>query len=194
MTPAAVKAFLEDDAENLIAAMVPGGIEAQEKRGQMAQAALQTLPLKLKRDEFEAAGFVFGDPADDLFVNVTFPEGWTKKPSSHDMWTEILDEKGRVRGSIFYKAAFYDRSASARLSPRFHVGEDYLIKTSRTVSVRDACGVVQFSIEGLAVPDWNDRPASELAAQAIDAARLKCQCYLVENWPDYGNPNAYWND
>lgn len=115
ITPAALLAAQCGQMDNFIAASTPGGIEAQEKRGQVEQAKKQTLPQDLKRAEFEALGFVFGEPLDDLFVNVTFPTGWEKKPTDHSMWTDIVDETGKKRGAIFYKAAFYDRSAHAYL-------------------------------------------------------------------------------
>lgn len=35
------------------------------------------------------------------------------------MHSDLLDNKGRRRGSIFYKAAFYDRRADFRLSKRY---------------------------------------------------------------------------
>ena len=34
------------------------------------------------------------------------------------MWSDLLDDKGVKRGSIFYKAAFYDRSAFLRLKEK----------------------------------------------------------------------------
>lgn len=89
------------------------------KAGQIEQSFKETLPIEgtsgESRAAFEALGFVFGVPADDLFVNVTFPKGWRKQPTYRDMWTNVLDEKGTVQASIFYKAAFYDRRAFVRL-------------------------------------------------------------------------------
>lgn len=121
MTPAALSAALAGNIDNFIAASTPGGIKAQEKAGQIEQSFADTLPIKgtstpEQRAKFEALGFVFGDSADDLFVKATFPKGWKKKVTDHDMWTEIVDERGTKRGGIFYKAAFYDRSAHVYLN------------------------------------------------------------------------------
>lgn len=93
-----------------------GSIEASEARGQQELVHSNTLPSEMQkedRDTLEAAGVVFGKVVggDSLFIQCTLPEGWTKKPASHPMWSELLDEKGRKRASIFYKAAFYDRKA-----------------------------------------------------------------------------------
>ncbi len=112
MTPAPLLAVLDGNTENFLAASTPGGIEAQEKAGQIEQSFAETLPIEISgREEFEAAGFVFGKAIDDLFLEAKFPEGWRKRVTNHSMWTEILDAEGKVFGVIFYKAAFYDRSA-----------------------------------------------------------------------------------
>jgi hypothetical protein len=128
MTPAALVAALSGDVENFVVASTPGGIEAQEKRGQIEQSLDETLPVdgtstEAQRKEFEALGFVFkmdraaaqSQGRNELFVPVAFPKDWRKKPTEHSMWTDILDGEGNKRGSIFYKAAFYDRSAHVHL-------------------------------------------------------------------------------
>jgi hypothetical protein len=62
-------------------------------------------------------GFTFGDPDPDdpLFMPATLPEGWKREPADHDMWSYVVDDLGRQRAAVFYKAAFYDRKAYARL-------------------------------------------------------------------------------
>jgi hypothetical protein len=91
-------------------------IENMEARGQRELVASAQFPTEREGD-FEALGFVFSDPLPDdpLFCNAEFPEGWRLVPSDHSMWSEIVDETGARRGSVFYKAAFYDRSAFAQV-------------------------------------------------------------------------------
>jgi len=91
-------------------------IENQEKRGQTSFVASEMLPIRCPRVELEALGFVFGKEVDALFIECQFPPGWTKRPTDHSMWSELVDPAGNVRGSIFYKAAFYDRDAFMHLS------------------------------------------------------------------------------
>jgi len=62
-------------------------------------------------------GIVFGEKVDDLFTSVTLPEGWHKEATEHAMWSKLIDDQGRERASIFYKAAFYDRSAFMSITP-----------------------------------------------------------------------------
>ena len=50
-----------------------------------------------------------------MFTEATLPTGWKREPSEHPMWSYIVDERGIRRVSVFYKAAFYDRSAHASI-------------------------------------------------------------------------------
>jgi hypothetical protein len=43
------------------------------------------------------------------------PDGWQKRATDHDMWSELVDADGVVVASMFYKAAFYDRRAFLRM-------------------------------------------------------------------------------
>lgn len=94
----------------------PRAIANQEREGQKQLAEDSALPRKglhdLLRDSV-FAGIIVGDPrpGDPLFINVTLPAGWAIKPTSHDMWSDLVDETGVKRAEIFYKAAYYDRDA-----------------------------------------------------------------------------------
>lgn len=91
-------------------------IEGQEKAGQAELINSDWLPTEVlcaTDADFEALGFTFGDPdADDpLFRPATLPDGWTRQASDHAMGSSVVDQLGRRRVSVFYKAAFYDRKA-----------------------------------------------------------------------------------
>lgn len=204
--PAGLAALARGDTANAMLAMTPGGIEAQEKRGQLTEAIRQTLPKKLgdsfmqkesARVPWEKLGFVFGEAADDLFVSVTFPKGWKKEPTDHSMWSDILDDKGRKRGAIFYKAAFYDRAAHAHLNCRFGICQTYPKRGSSekvSVHVEDKCKLVAFSIDGLEPEDWSgSREAAMLNSDAIDAAKAKVLAWMKQHYPDHDNVLAYWD-
>ena len=96
---------------------MPGMIEASEARGQSELVASTQLPTEIRPPEgkktLEEAGVKFGEPneEDPLFCEATLPEGWKKVATEHSMWSELVDDKGVKRASIFYKAAFYDRAA-----------------------------------------------------------------------------------
>ena len=96
----------------------PEAIERSELAGQAELAQLmRALPIKSNLDVGAVTaqtGIVFGEPIDELFVSVVLPAGWEIKPSNHSMYSDLVDESGKVRAEIFYKAAFYDRKANIR--------------------------------------------------------------------------------
>lgn len=104
----------------LVSAAVLGSdvtLEAVEWKGQHQLVTSDLLPTDCNTAAFEAAGFTFGDPVpgDPLFRKATMPPGWTRGASDHAMYSHILDEHGRERVSVFYKAAHYDRRAHMSL-------------------------------------------------------------------------------
>ena len=108
----------------LAEAMGPGGtsgaIEAQEKSGQTQLVNSDRLPTDTDGTDadFLAVGFTFGnpDPTDPMFRPATLPAGWSREATGHSMHSNIVDELGRKRVGIFYKAASYDRHADMRLT------------------------------------------------------------------------------
>ncbi len=102
----------EDPAERL------AFLEGQERTGQHRLVNSDRLPSDHGDDApWLALGFTFGapDPGDPLFMPATLPEGWKRQATDHSMGSVIVDTLGRERVSIFYKAAFYDRSANMHL-------------------------------------------------------------------------------
>jgi hypothetical protein len=106
-------------------AMGPGGtdraVREQEHRGQTQVVTSSCLPTDLGSDSraaYEALGITFGEPVDGdpLFQQVVLPDGWTRQPGGSDLWSYVVDEHGRRRLSVFYKAAFYDRRACMYLA------------------------------------------------------------------------------
>ncbi len=97
----------------------PQAIEAQEACGQKELVNSQQLPVKIDDDsknKLEKLGVEFGEPLanDPIFCNAKLPKGWGKRPTDHSMWSDLVDASGKKVASIFYKAAFYDRSAFMR--------------------------------------------------------------------------------
>ena len=122
-----------DPIVNLVAAMGEkgSGIYAQESAGQRELCKSDQLPTKLggydKENKacqiYKELGFEVAEinKSDELFVEVKMLKGWHKKSTAHSMWSDLVDDKGRKRASIFYKAAFYDREAYIYFENRFSV-------------------------------------------------------------------------
>lgn len=139
----------DDPAALLAEAMVrgPGGaIEAAEAAGQREMVASEVIPVEGPVEKLEALGFELGDVCEDdpLFRTVKLPEGWSRAGTDHSMHSDIIDERGRRRVGIFYKAAFYDRRAD------FHIEA---IPT--TEAQRDAAAAFEREVYGDDFLSWD---------------------------------------
>lgn len=188
---------------NLLTAMEPNGIERQEARGQRTFVASETLPKEMNgctKEQLESIGIKFHDDADDLFVNVTLPEGWKKVPTDHSMWSKLVDDKGRERASIFYKAAFYDRNAHISLSRRYscmvepEAGWESDYKKGRWVGRVTDCGKVIFEHPYIleVEPSYDPREVWMEWHTRKSALGEDCAEWLNEHYPEWRNATAYW--
>jgi hypothetical protein len=166
---------------------LPGGIERMEARGQQELVKGESLPTECSdKAALEAAGVVFGAPYPDdpLFCPVTLPEGWKKQATSHAMHSNLLDDKGRVRASIFYKAASYDRRADMYAKRRYNIdayapipGKD---RESTQVVVKDGETTIQEFGEA---KGYDER----------EEVRKLAAAWLNENFPQWESCAAYWD-
>ncbi len=58
------------------------------------------------------------NPNDPLFYTTVLPKGWQINPTTHPLWTELVDDKDKTIALIFYKAAFYDMAAFISFTER----------------------------------------------------------------------------
>lgn len=181
-----------------ITAMSSAGILAQEAQGQRSLVRSETLPTDMGRYNnydakavLEAAGVKFLGvvEGDDMFQYVELPHGWKKVETDHSMWSKLVDDKGRERASIFYKAAFYDRSAHMSLSCRFGVSFDYGRFDKDNIGVANVTdnGKVIHTTEPISVAEGDKR------WDVSDKAKALAVAWLDENHPDWRNPGAYWD-
>jgi hypothetical protein len=209
INPAGLMAALSGDIANAAVMSTLGGIERQEAEG---QRALVSGPARLpktfqmfslpdsKENMLAAIGIKLLGEADELFNFVELPEGWQIKATEHNMHSELLDNLGRKRGGIFYKAAFYDQRADFNFCTRFSVRtepED-AYKSGATYEERRCmktygrvydCETCIFQSNGAEpTKDYNleDRLKKEELAQCLE--------WIKEHGlEDYQNYAAYWD-
>lgn len=211
----------------IAAGTTPGGLheilDHQERTGQTSLVHSTQLPVEGSpghaatgadphRDDaaWAATGIEFGPVVEgEIFRDVTLPDGWTKASTDHAMWSDLLDANGRRRATIFYKAAFYDQSASIGLVPRFSVR-------------RNMDGVLEAQNQGHAVPMqiqvldgrdpiWSsevehldayprngtskDRVAWWDDAEAVEQRHRELAiAWLETRYPDFRDLTAHWDE
>lgn len=174
----------------------PGAIEAQEARGQRELVKSSQVPRKCNyphnmdvKKQYEELGFknVIPTEGDDLFFQADLPEGWKLEALDHDMWNRLVDDKGRERASIFYKAAFYDRDSFINFNHRYNSVSEYAEKEEgdkyhpKFYCVKDnGTGEILFKTE--LSKEYYDEKLSNQADK-----------WLKKNFPDHEKITAYWD-
>ena len=198
ITPAAMGALNKGDFENFIVASTPGGIEAQEAAGQQTFVNSETLPKEMlhgcTKEKLIGMGIEFKEDADDLFVNVILPCGWKKQATNHSMWSGLFDDKGRKRAAIFYKAAFYDRSAHIALNRRFNITNEPEDRYKSDMSYENRregnwYGVVTDCDEII----FKTNPIKNPSYEQEDKLEQKAKEWLEEKYPNHLDLLAYWD-
>ena len=162
-------------------------------------AAAKIAKIEWTKQQYEKMGIKIIDECDDLFWNVELPEGWKVKATSHSMWNNLYDDKGRERASFFYKAAFYDRDAFINFNRRYSYSNIPFDNYESDISYEDRkfkpwklcitdCGKVIKILEEFS-------PSTDEEYYAIDDKFDKIGVeYLKEHYPNYEDINAYWED
>lgn len=103
-------------------------IKGQEMNGQSQLIKSTQMPSRIGSREngsafmqYEKMGIkvISITKGDEIFCDVELPIGWKKRCTNHSMWNELIDDKGRIRATLFYKASFYDREAFINFNRRF---------------------------------------------------------------------------
>lgn len=123
-----------DPAFHLLGAMTEGTsgyIEGMEAAGQQQLVESTMLPVEINcgsEGDVVALGIELGDvdKADPLFRSATLPEDWKKTRTDHAMWSNVVDEYGRTRLRVFYKAAYYDRKAAMSVNTVYGYAGDLI--------------------------------------------------------------------
>lgn len=142
------------------------------------------LPKEMKPSSqaFEDVGFTFEETADNVLCNGTLPEGWKTKADCEN-WLDFIDEKGRERGSIFFKYTFMERRGYMYLTPWFYVHTSDGVRPPFTVSVKNGKGETIF-VAGQS-KTWYSKEMFDLKKKAKE--------FLDSNYPDWRNPAKYWD-
>ena len=197
MNPAMLTALLNGDIPNALTAATPDGIERQEAAGQAKLAkSADRLPLDINYPRgvthaqvATATGIEFGNVVDKIFIEATLPDGWKIVPTSHAMWSDLVDDKGQKRAGIFFKAAFYDYNAHLNFECRYVIN-GYATREDGGVKLR-GCQVVDKSTEKVL---WSSDFVGERDYDSQDKNSAKARKWLNENFPQHDDPFAYWNE
>jgi len=163
---------------------VLSALERQEEDGQRYFMSADILPKEINgttREGLSAIGFVFGSDADDLFVECRLPFGWTKRATEHAMHSHLIDERGRKRASVFYKASSHDRRADISMMTRYTI--DLLRSKDGCYMVAvDDCEKIMMYFGESSSRNW----------EFLEKLRENAEEWLDAELPEWRDPMAYW--
>ncbi len=148
---------------------------------------------------WKSFGVVIGEHIkdDEIWVHATLPGGWRIKATDHSMWTHLVDDKGRTRGEIFYKGAFYDHSCFIRPSRRFNTDIDQPEQDGPFFGIITDGGTEIHRV-GPFVDDEGERPAwgepgSKDWFSGYDKGIAAANIWRTKKYPDWETITAYWD-
>ena len=179
----------------------PNAIEQQEAQGQKELIASSQLPRICNSprginatEQYHKMGIktFTSSKGDDLFIGVSLPARWQLKETDHSMWNNLMDDKGRKRAMIFYKAAFYDRDSFINFETRYFTKRQYFKE-----EVNQETGKEWDDAQTLSVIDGNTGEAIWTSEKHFyrDNEKYSQQAagWLKENFPAWEDINKYWD-
>lgn len=195
--------------EGLFGAQVTGANMVSEVQGADAlRRSKDRLPVDGtsgdQAENWKRLGFVLGDVLNEdasLFRRVVFPTGWALRHDEVDMrHMVVVDDKGRVRGSVSYKNTPYDKYANCYLKRRFDTTYASIVY-GRDLHESDATVVIDTTTKW---PDYKvisevfTKP--EVCPPGVDRwdwgemGSKAAMAWMAEKYPMWGDPAAYWDD
>jgi hypothetical protein len=167
----------------------------KERGEEAARSNYLAKRMKPEKEIWELLGFTFTDiPGDDVLCQANLPKGWKIVDTEHHMYKDIIDEMGRKRGSMFYKAAIYDKSAHMSLVPRYGVNVDYDDNGNETIYFGNEEERLFVSGKLGALKSGIGREGWEKYSADRDALLCKARAYGNEYYPGFENVLAYWGE
>jgi hypothetical protein len=142
----------------------------------------------LEKAGVKFAGIVPGKP---LFQYVELPGGWKIVDTERPMWRFLLDEKGRKRAEIYFKAALADVGTHFRVVPRFSASCDRSLLEEKGI----ATGVVYDGGKEIyrTAPIEQDMSVADAYGSLSDMAETEAEIWLMEHYPEWQDYSAYWD-
>ncbi len=165
-----------------------------EAQGRVVQRCMLAKEMKPAKEEWEKLGFSFKEiPDDDVLYMAKLPVGWNLRPTENSYWTEILDENDNVRGQMFYKSSFYDRSAHMFLKTRYKVVSKFI---DDTYNQEIYFGNDNEKLYVAGVVNGNNSDPDDVRKaywDTVNQYRADAELFADNNYPEWQNVHAYWD-
>lgn len=141
-------------------------------------------------EEFESLGFEFLENGyeknNSLFDTALLPKGWKIQENKGSYWTNIVDENGSIRATIYYrKHSFFGKEAAASINLvcRYRVDFSMDERENHWVYIWDE----QEKKELYSSPKCGKYGSSEFKKNFAEREKI-----LNNEYPEHKNPLKYW--
>lgn len=142
-------------------------------------------------EDFESLGFEFLenelDKKDSIFETALLPKGWKMQENKGSYWTNIVDETGAVRATIYYrKHSFFGKEATASINLvcRYRVDFSMDERENHWVYIWDE----KEKKELYSSPKCGKYGSSEFKKYFAEREEI-----LKGKYPEFKNPMSYWD-
>ncbi len=166
-----------------------------EERRNALNSVMMAKRMKPSKEEWEQLGFTFTDiPDDDILCRATLPKGWTLEETDHCLWTDIKDENGRIRGSMYYNSLPYDRSARMSLRCRYGVHVGSVVEDSFVEEIYFGNEQEKLFVAGQIrrARGQISREEADARFDREDALRKMAEEFGDANYPGWKSVHSYW--
>ena len=168
--------------------------KARKTQISLASNNLMARNMRPCKEEWEKLGFVFTDiPGDDELYEAKLPEGWSTVPSEYPKKNNILDENKNIRGSIFYNISYYGIIAEMQLYRRYNIVVEH---DNNLIEVYFGNKEEKLFVAGqIRNSDYShDNDGNKAYFKEEDRLKKLAEDFANENYPDWKNFNAYWEN
>ena len=141
-------------------------------------------------EDFESLGFEFleneADMQDTLFETALLPKKWQLQKTNGSYWTNIVDENGSIRATIYYrKHSFFGKEAAASINLvcRYRVDFSMDERENHFVYILDE----KDKKELYTSPKCGKYGSDEFKKYFAEREEI-----LKNQYPEYRNPLKYW--
>jgi hypothetical protein len=167
--------------------------ESPEQAAAAGRRFVTRFGILTSQQVLEKAGVVFGEvQKNELFRAVTLPDGWSIKSTTHHMYSDLMDDRGRKRASIMYTAQ--DHEAWYSVCRRFRADGcqddiDYSTQSPYIPTILDSNEKTLWR-----GPLTADGPRDPFTSSPGACARKVAAEKLKEVAPQCDDPTCYWGD
>lgn len=155
--------------------------------------------MEYTKECYDRLGITVLSESGNAMYSVQLPDGWTIESTDHPMWNNLLDDKGRNRAKVFYKACcgIMDE-ADITFNTRYYIFVDTVSQEGdwRQKMESGYIGYIKDRDNDSVIYQTDKFEGTTEVLNDSDIrrdVRKVLEKYMEKNYPEYEDIFAYWN-